>query len=157
MCCRSEAGHEITFARLACRAALRPADSPYIIGVARISSVQNAGICPKLWRLGADGRLGIELIRSLRLPFAPKSRDLSPPFFGRAGSRAAKERRLMPDLIYRLPAVLARTGLSRSGLYEAMARNEFPQSIRLGPRAVGWSEAEITDWLESRKAMREAA
>ncbi|MCE2747350.1 MAG: AlpA family transcriptional regulator [Rhodobacter sp.] len=63
----------------------------------------------------------------------------------------------MPDLIYRLPAVLARTGLSRSGLYEAMARNEFPQSIRLGPRAVGWSESEITAWLESRKAMREAA
>ena len=63
----------------------------------------------------------------------------------------------MPDLIYRLPAVLARTGLSRSGLYEAMNRREFPASIKLGPRAVGWSESEITAWLEARKSMREAA
>ena len=63
----------------------------------------------------------------------------------------------MPDLIYRLPAVLARTGLSRSGLYEAMSRREFPQSIKLGPRAVGWAESEITAWLESRKAQRDAA
>ena len=63
----------------------------------------------------------------------------------------------MPDLIYRLPAVLARTGLSRSGLYEAMSRGEFPKPVKLGPRAVGWAESEITAWLESRKAMRKAA
>jgi prophage regulatory protein len=63
----------------------------------------------------------------------------------------------MPDLIYRLPAVLARTGHSRSGLYEAMSRGEFPKPIKLGPRAVGWAESEITAWLESRKAMRKAA
>ena len=62
-----------------------------------------------------------------------------------------------PDQIQRLKAVLARTGLSKSGVYEAMNRREFPASIKLGPRAVGWSEAEITAWLESRKAMREAA
>jgi prophage regulatory protein len=62
----------------------------------------------------------------------------------------------MPEVIYRLPAVLARTGLSRSGLYEAMSRREFPQSIKLGPRAVGWAETEITAWLEGRKAQREA-
>ena len=61
----------------------------------------------------------------------------------------------MPDTIYRLPAVLARTGLSRSGLYEAMNRQEFPAQIKLGPRAVGWADSEITAWLESRKAQRE--
>jgi prophage regulatory protein len=38
-----------------------------------------------------------------------------------------------------------------------MSRREFPQSIKLGPRAVGWAESEITAWLESRKARREAA
>jgi prophage regulatory protein len=63
----------------------------------------------------------------------------------------------MQDQIYRLPAVEARTGLSRTGVYEAMARNEFPQSIKLGPRAVGWAESEITAWIESRKAMRDTA
>jgi hypothetical protein len=31
-----------------------------------------------------------------------------------------------------------------------MARREFPQSVSLGARGVGWIDAEIDEWIESR-------
>lgn len=62
----------------------------------------------------------------------------------------------MSKSIYRLPDVKAQTGLSRSTIYAEMAKKRFPQSIKLGERAVGWFEAEIANWLEGRKAQREA-
>jgi prophage regulatory protein len=52
--------------------------------------------------------------------------------------------------IIRLPAVLSRTGLSRPSIYAAISRNEFPASIPLGARAVGWLESDIDTWLHSR-------
>ena len=45
--------------------------------------------------------------------------------------------------IIRLPVVMARTGLSRSSVYQKIANGEFPKPINLGPRAVGWIEDEI--------------
>lgn len=62
----------------------------------------------------------------------------------------------MAETILRLPDVSSRTGLSRSTIYEAMARGDFPQPIKLGLRAVGWAESEISAWLEARKAQRKA-
>lgn len=52
--------------------------------------------------------------------------------------------------ILRLPEVLRRTGLSRSGIYERMNRGDFPVTVSLGPRAVGWHEADVSDWINSR-------
>ena len=49
--------------------------------------------------------------------------------------------------ILRRPDVEARTGLSRSTIYAKMSANTFPQSVRLGVRAVGWIESEIDGWL----------
>ncbi len=49
--------------------------------------------------------------------------------------------------ILRLPAVMARTGLSRSTIYEQIAKRQFPKPIKLGPRAVGWIESDITEWI----------
>ena len=49
--------------------------------------------------------------------------------------------------IVRLPEVKASTGLSRSSIYLRMSNNEFPKSISLGGRAVGWLESDIQDWL----------
>ena len=57
----------------------------------------------------------------------------------------------MPDRILRRPEVEARTGLSRSTLYAMMAEGEFPKPLRLGKRAVGWTEASIAEWLASRE------
>jgi prophage regulatory protein len=51
----------------------------------------------------------------------------------------------------RLPAVKARTGLSRSTIYLRVAQGRFPKPILLGgPRAVGWLESEISEWVEAQ-------
>ena len=54
----------------------------------------------------------------------------------------------MATEILRLPAVKARTGLSRSTIYLRISECEFPKPISLGGRAVGWVEGEIDDWLK---------
>ena len=43
----------------------------------------------------------------------------------------------------RLPEVRIRTGKSRSAIYQGVNDGTFPRPIKLGPRAVGWIEAEI--------------
>ena len=57
--------------------------------------------------------------------------------------------------ILRLSKVMAKTGLSRSSIYLFASRNEFPKSISLGERSVGWVEEEIDKWINDRiKAAR---
>lgn len=56
----------------------------------------------------------------------------------------------MTETILRLAAVKKRTGYGRSSVYAKMARGEFPKSISLGPRAVGWLASEIDAWIEQR-------
>tara|TARA_R110000851_G_scaffold280799_2_gene434158 strand:+ start:2916 stop:3104 length:189 start_codon:yes stop_codon:yes gene_type:complete len=56
----------------------------------------------------------------------------------------------MSNKIIRLPAVKDQTGLSRSSIYLRMSKGEFPQSISLGDRAIGWLEADIEQWLEDK-------
>ena len=53
----------------------------------------------------------------------------------------------MVNTVLRLPEVRARTGLSRSTVYLRISEGKFPAPINLGPRMVGWLEAEIDDWL----------
>jgi prophage regulatory protein len=53
--------------------------------------------------------------------------------------------------LLRRPEVEARTGLSRSTLYEWMKRGEFPQPVKLGARIVAWRESDVAEWLESRE------
>ena len=53
----------------------------------------------------------------------------------------------MHKRILRLPAVLDRTGLSRSTVYQRVAEGRFPKSVSLGARAVGWVEAEVDEWI----------
>ena len=60
--------------------------------------------------------------------------------------------------ILRLPAVQARTGLSRSTIYLRISEGRFPAPVSLGGRAVGWVEAEVNDWLNEQVATsREAS
>lgn len=56
----------------------------------------------------------------------------------------------MTHNILRLPSVKQRTGLSRSSIYLRMANNEFPASISLGGRAIGWLEQDIDEWIVER-------
>jgi prophage regulatory protein len=53
----------------------------------------------------------------------------------------------MATTILRLPAVKARTGLSRSTIYLRVADGSFPRPVSLGARAVGWVESEVEDWI----------
>ena len=52
--------------------------------------------------------------------------------------------------ILRLPAVKARTGLSRSTIYLWISQGKFPAPYALGARAVGWLESEISAWIAQR-------
>ncbi len=59
--------------------------------------------------------------------------------------------------ILRRKQVEARTGLSRSTIYDRIKAGTFPAPISLGEKAVGWIESEVNGWLaaqieKSRKA-----
>lgn len=54
----------------------------------------------------------------------------------------------MTQTILRLPAVKARTGLSRSTIYLRISEGSFPRQVSLGARAVGWVSDEIDAYLE---------
>ena len=51
----------------------------------------------------------------------------------------------------RIAEVVSRTGVSRSTIYEMMAKDEFPLARRLTSRTVGWDEAEIEAWSAARE------
>lgn len=61
------------------------------------------------------------------------------------------------NTVLKLPAVKARTALSRSTLYNMISRGEFPTPVQLGPRAVGWLEAEVEEWIAVRARRRSIA
>ena len=50
----------------------------------------------------------------------------------------------------RRPEVQALTGLSRSTIYDLMAKGAFPRPVRLTAKAVAWRDSEIADWLAQR-------
>ena len=63
----------------------------------------------------------------------------------------ARQQRLL-----RLPEVKDETGFGRSTIYASIyiprgASGEFPRSIRIGARAVGWLESDIDQWIETRR------
>ena len=71
-----------------------------------------------------------------------------------SGTRAGRE--LPEPLIYRERDLKAATSLSRKAREDAMKAGTFPKPIHLGPKARGWLVSEITDWIDQRKALRDA-
>jgi prophage regulatory protein len=58
---------------------------------------------------------------------------------------------MMAAAVLKLPAVQAKTQLSRSSIYRLESEGKFPQRIQLGAgHSVGWLENEIDEWLTSR-------
>jgi prophage regulatory protein len=55
-----------------------------------------------------------------------------------------------PATILRCAEVERRTGISRSTIYRLMPRGEFPNRVQLSDGAVGWNEAEVEEWVQSR-------
>lgn len=62
----------------------------------------------------------------------------------------SEENRPVPQIL-RLREVLARTGLSRSSLYQLSSQGKFPRPVRLTERAVGWREGDVNRWIDSRE------
>lgn len=55
----------------------------------------------------------------------------------------------VPDRILRLPAVLERTGLSRSTLYRKVRAGTFPKQVAISVRCAGWRESSVSEWLRN--------
>ncbi|MCI3947102.1 AlpA family transcriptional regulator [Pseudomonas syringae] len=62
-------------------------------------------------------------------------------------SYATTQRRIL-----RLPEVLLRTGFKRAHIYSLINQGRFPQSVQLGPRAVGWDSLAVDKWIDDRIA-----
>ena len=54
-----------------------------------------------------------------------------------------------PDRILRLPAVLDRTGLSRSTLYRKIQAGTFPKQVPISLRCAGWRESAVSEWMRN--------
>lgn len=54
----------------------------------------------------------------------------------------------------RLPEVLALSGKSRSSIYAAIKKGEFPAPVKLSTRSSAWIRSEIAAWAESRVQAR---
>ena len=63
------------------------------------------------------------------------------------GTHVIAESTSNPLTILRRKQVEARTGLSRSTIYERIRAGTFPSPVSLGAKAVGWVEDEISVWL----------
>ena len=52
--------------------------------------------------------------------------------------------------ILRLKDVTAKTGLSRSTIYELLSVGKFPKPIKLSQRCIGFLESDIDNWLSEK-------
>ena len=57
-----------------------------------------------------------------------------------------------PEVLLRLPSVLARVGLQKSAIYEMLNRTPpaFPRPLKLSRRAVCWPASAIDAWIAGR-------
>lgn len=55
-----------------------------------------------------------------------------------------------PLRFMRQKEVSALTGMSRTALYQAMYRGEFPEFIKLNSKSVAWVESEVKAWMKDR-------
>ena len=51
------------------------------------------------------------------------------------------------DALLRLATVEALTGLGRSTIYAKLAKNQFPQPVRLGARCTRFRAGDVQAWL----------
>jgi prophage regulatory protein len=64
----------------------------------------------------------------------------------------------MATVLLRLPEVIRRTGWNATEIYHGMKADpaEFPASVPIGKRTVGWVEQEIDNWIAARIKERDA-
>lgn len=54
------------------------------------------------------------------------------------------------EKILRLGAVLDKTGISRSSLYNMIKDGLFPKPVSIGIRSSGWIQSEVNAWIQER-------
>ena len=81
--------------------------------------------------------------RSLRIRRAREDRELA-----ELESRPAER-------LIRLPEILQRTGLSKRTIYRLEGIGRFPSRRKLGLRAVGWPESQVSAWMADPSTWRE--
>jgi prophage regulatory protein len=59
--------------------------------------------------------------------------------------------------LIRLPEVESLTGYKRSRIYDFVKSGNFPQPLKIGPRATAWIESEIQGWINERIEQRDRA
>lgn len=59
--------------------------------------------------------------------------------------------------IIRKPEVRARVGLSDVQIWRLERAGKFPKRVQIGPKAVGWVESEVDEWIDEKVEARGAA
>ena len=52
--------------------------------------------------------------------------------------------------LIRMKHVCETTGLARGSVYHLMRQNEFPQPVKIGKRAIAFSEQAVQDWIVAK-------
>ena len=52
--------------------------------------------------------------------------------------------------LIRLSVVIEITGLSKTGIYEAIKAGDFPGQVKINSRSSAWVRQEILDWVQSK-------
>lgn len=55
---------------------------------------------------------------------------------------------MVRKVLLRRREVEARTGLSRSTIYQKVGDGAFPAPVSIGGRSVAWLEHEVDDWID---------
>ena len=63
----------------------------------------------------------------------------------------------MSEQMLRLVEVCKHTGHSRSWVYRAMQRGEFPRPRQTGPGSVRWLLSEIESWMQELPTSKDAS
>ncbi|HFD0435065.1 TPA: helix-turn-helix transcriptional regulator [Escherichia coli] len=58
----------------------------------------------------------------------------------------------MSNTLIRLTEVQRRTGYSKAWIYRLMGQGKFPESVKIGSRAIAFVESEIDEWINQRIA-----
>lgn len=65
-----------------------------------------------------------------------------------------KESNKMNNKILRIKQVIERIKPSKTTIYRLISKNQFPKPINLSSSSVGWLEADINDWIQSKVEAR---
>ena len=58
----------------------------------------------------------------------------------------------MSNTLIRFDEVQKRTGYSKAWIYRLLKQKGFPQSVKIGSRAIAFIEKEIDEWINQRIA-----